>query len=142
MGVFKDMEKLMQMKAAMAMEKAAAGDAAAASGMGAGLGLMLPAMFANVLTDRKPGPAAAPAADCPECRSAVPGDSKFCPQCGHQLVVFTQCTRCGKNLAPNARFCPRCGLEAGTAPLKAACPACGADNLPGSVFCNECGEKM
>jgi membrane protease subunit (stomatin/prohibitin family) len=143
MGVFQDMEKLVQMKAAMAMEKAAAADGTAASGMGAGLGLMLPAMFANALTGARPGPASpAGAAACPECRSGVPGDSKFCPQCGHQLVVFTQCSRCGKNLAPNARFCPRCGLEAGAAPGKAACPACGAENLPGSMFCNECGEKM
>jgi predicted amidophosphoribosyltransferase len=111
--------------------------------MGAGLGLMLPAMFANALTGARPGTVSpAGAASCPECRSGVPGDSKFCPQCGHQLVVFTQCSRCGKNLVPNARFCPRCGLEAGAAPGKAACPACGAENLPGSMFCNECGEKM
>jgi len=143
MGVFQDMEKLLQMKAAMAMEKAAAADGTAASAMGAGIGLMLPAMFANALTNVRPGPASPTgAASCPECRSGVPGDSKFCPQCGHQLVVFTQCSRCGKNLAPNARFCPRCGLEAGAAPGKAACPACGAENLPGSMFCNECGEKM
>jgi membrane protease subunit (stomatin/prohibitin family) len=144
MGVFQDMEKLVQMKAAMAMEKAAAADGTAASGMGTGLGLMLPAMFANALTNVRPGQLASPAgaASCPECRSGVPGDSKFCPQCGHQLVVFNQCTRCGKNLVPNARFCPRCGLEAGAAPGKAACPACGAENLPGSMFCNECGEKM
>jgi membrane protease subunit (stomatin/prohibitin family) len=145
MGVFKDMEKLMQMKAAMAMEKAAGSEGGAASGMGAGLGLMLPAMFAHYLSGRKPEPAAptaGPTASCPECRSSVPDDSKFCPQCGHQLVVFTQCSRCGKNLAPNAKFCPRCGLETGTSPRTTACPACGAENLPGSMYCNECGEKM
>ena len=53
MGVFKDMEKLMQMKAAMAMEKAAGGEAGAGSGMGTSLGLMLPAMFAQYFGGQK-----------------------------------------------------------------------------------------
>jgi membrane protease subunit (stomatin/prohibitin family) len=145
MGVFKDMEKLMQMKAAMAMEKAAAADGGAASGMGAGLGLMLPAMFAPYFSGQKPlpqPPGAPPAATCPECRSGVPADSQFCPQCGHQLVVFTQCSRCGKNLAPTSKFCSRCGLEAGTGPQKKFCKACGSENLVNSIHCNECGEKL
>jgi membrane protease subunit (stomatin/prohibitin family) len=145
MGVFKDMEKLMQMKAAMAVEKAAAGDGEAASGMGAGLGLMLPAMFAQYFSGQKPAsppPNAPPAATCPECRSGAPADSKFCPQCGHQMVVFTQCSRCAKNLAPTSKFCSRCGLEAGTGPKKKFCKACGAENLADSIHCNECGEKI
>ncbi len=145
MGVFKDMEKLMQMKAAMAMEKAAAADGGAASGMGAGLGLMLPAMFAQYFSGQKPvpqPPGVPPAATCSECRSGVPADSQFCPQCGHQLVVFTQCSRCGKNLAPTSKFCSRCGLEAGTGPQKKLCKACGAENLVNSIHCNECGEKL
>ena len=145
MGVFKDMEKLMQMKAAMAMEKASTADGSAASGMGAGLGLMLPAMFAQYFSGPKPmpqPPGAPPAATCPECRKGVPADSQFCPQCGHQLVVFTQCSRCGKNLAPTSKFCSRCGLEAGAAPQKKFCKACGAENLSNSIHCNECGEKL
>jgi membrane protease subunit (stomatin/prohibitin family) len=145
MGVFKDMEKLMQMKAAMAMEKAAAADGGAASGMGAGIGLMLPAMFARYFSGQQPvplPPGAPPAATCPECGSGVPADSKFCTQCGHQLVVFTQCSRCGKNLAPTSKFCSRCGLEAGAGPRKKFCKGCGAENLPDSIHCNECGEKL
>jgi len=135
----------MQMKAAMAMEKASAADGSAASGMGAGLGLMLPAMFAQYFSGQKPMPqpaGAPPAATCPECRQEVPADSQFCPQCGHQLVVFTQCSRCGKNLAPTSKFCSRCGLEAGAAPQKKFCKACGAENLSNSIHCNECGEKL
>jgi membrane protease subunit (stomatin/prohibitin family) len=145
MGVFKDMEKLMQLKAAMAMEKASSADGSAASGMGAGLGLMLPAMFAQYFSGQKPvsqPSGAPPAATCPECRNGVPADSQFCPQCGHQLVVFTQCSRCGKNLAPASKFCSRCGLETGAGPQKKFCKACGAANLVNSIHCNECGEKL
>ncbi|MFO7706620.1 MAG: SPFH domain-containing protein [Desulfobacterales bacterium] len=146
MGVFKDMEKLMQMKAAMAMEKAAeGGEAGSGTGMGTSLGLMLPAMFAQYFSAPKTAAAAQPPAEgasCPECGSAVPADSKFCPQCGHQLVVFDQCARCGKNLAPNAKFCPRCGLAAAAAPQKQFCKHCGAENLAESMFCNDCGEKL
>lgn len=145
MGVFKDMEKLMQMKAAMAMESASQGDGASGTGMGTSLGLMLPAMFAQYFSGAKPQVAPAPAAAgaiCPECQSAVPADSKFCPQCGHHLVVFDQCTRCAKNLAPNAKFCPRCGLAVAAAPQKQFCEHCGAENLAESIFCNDCGEKL
>lgn len=145
MGVFKDMEKLMQMKAAMAMEKASASDGGAGSGMGTGLGLMLPAMFAQYFSGQRPAaqPAVpAPAGVCPECQSGIPADSQFCPQCGHHLVVFTQCSRCGKNLAPTSKFCPRCGLEADAGPQKKICKGCGAANLPDSIYCNDCGEKL
>ncbi|MCU0539064.1 MAG: SPFH domain-containing protein [Desulfobacterales bacterium] len=146
LGVFKDMEKLMQMKAAMAMEKAAqGGEGGAGTGMGTSLGLMLPAMFAQYFSAAKPGTAPLPSeprTPCPECKSEVPADSKFCPQCGHQLVVFEQCARCGKNLAPNAKFCPRCGLAIESAPARRFCKQCGAENLAESVFCNDCGEKL
>jgi membrane protease subunit (stomatin/prohibitin family) len=145
MGVFKDMEKLMQMKAAMAMEKSAEGGGDAGSGMGTSLGLMLPAMFAQYFGGAKAaGAQAAPeaASACPECKSPAPADSKFCPQCGHQLVIFTQCGRCGKNLAPNAKFCSRCGTAAGSTPPKRSCKTCGTENLSDSIHCNACGEKL
>ncbi len=143
MGVFKDMEKLMQMKAAMAMESAAQSEGGGGTGMGTSLGLMLPAMFAQYFSASKPAPEPPTArTSCPECKSEVPADSKFCPQCGHQLVVFDQCARCGKNLAPSAKFCPRCGLAAAAAPRKHLCKHCGAENLAESIFCNDCGEKL
>ncbi len=52
MEVFDDMNKLMQMKTAMAMEKIADGSDSIAgngaqAGMGMGLGVMLPGMFAQ-----------------------------------------------------------------------------------------------
>jgi membrane protease subunit (stomatin/prohibitin family) len=147
MGAFKDMHKLMQMKAAMAMEEAAQseGGVGAADGMGAGLGLMLPAMFAQYFAagPARPEVASAPAgATCPECRHPVPVDAKFCPQCGHQQVIFHQCQACGKNLTPGAKFCPRCGRAVAAEPQPRACPACGAENLADALYCNQCGEKL
>jgi membrane protease subunit (stomatin/prohibitin family) len=145
MGVFKDMERLMQMKAAMAMEKSSENEGGASSGMGTSLGLMLPAMFAQYFNPSKaagPKPEATVDSVCPDCRSAVPVDAKFCPQCGHQVVVFTQCSRCGKNLAPNSKFCSRCGLGVQSSQPKNLCKNCGAENLPESIFCNGCGEKL
>lgn len=147
MGAFQDMNKLMQMKAAMAMEKAAQseGPSGAVDGMGAGLGLMLPAMFAQYFAGgalRRPAESDPAVSTCPECRHPVPIDAKFCPHCGHQQVVFDQCQKCSKNLTPGARFCPRCGHAVADQPLPRTCTKCGAENLADSIYCNQCGEKL
>ena len=152
MGVFNDMNKLMQMKTAMAMEKAAQGESSG-QGMGAGLGLMMPAMlaqyFAHPLAQGKPGggtPGSGPphptdGPRCPDCAQVIPMNAKFCPLCGHQQLVFQQCTECGKNLAPGARFCSRCGRPAEEKPQPKKCGRCGAENLGDAKFCTACGEK-
>jgi membrane protease subunit (stomatin/prohibitin family) len=143
MGVFEDMDKLMQMKAAMAMEKATEAEGGAGAGMGAGMGIMMPAMFAQYFSgaQKKQGSNVAPeTTQCPECRSSVPLEAKFCHECGHQLVVFNQCVNCDKNLAPNAKFCSRCGQSVADSEKIVFCEACGAENLKGAKFCNECGE--
>jgi membrane protease subunit (stomatin/prohibitin family) len=147
MGVFKDMDKLMQMKAAMAMEKASEGEgnSGAANGMGAGIGLMLPAMFAQYFTgdknqrqaENKPQVNA-----CPECCSPIQVDAKFCSQCGHQQVVFDQCQKCGKNISMSAKFCPRCGQAVDQEPEPQVCGHCNTENLYDAMFCNQCGEKL
>jgi len=143
MGVFQDMNKLMQMKAAMAMEKAAGAEGGAAGGMGMGMGLMMPAMFAQYFAAPKTGAAQPPAAvSCPECHSPVEANARFCPHCGHQQVVFQQCAKCGKNLAPGAKFCSRCGQGVTEKPKPRICAQCGAENLPDSMYCNECGDKL
>ncbi len=145
LGVFQDLDKLTQMKAAMALEKASESDGGAGAGMGAGLGLMMPAMFAQYF-NKKGGPATASVADdktaaCPECHQTIPLDAKFCPHCGCQLLVFQQCLKCGENLPPHAKFCSRCGQAVETAAKEKICPKCGAGNLESAVFCNHCGEK-
>jgi len=144
MGAIGDMDKLMKMKAAMAFEKAAESDSGGA-GMGMGLGLLMPGMFSQQFGGNQP---ASPKSDeqkrisCPECKNAIPSDSKFCPQCGHQQVIFKQCIKCGKNLTPNANFCSRCGHPAEDKPKPKFCAKCGTENLTDSLFCIQCGEKL
>ena len=146
MGVFKDMNKLMQMKAAMAMEKASEAEGSGAGmGMGTGLGLMMPAMFAQYFAGTGPQPqqnADRQTIACPECQQPIPADAKFCPQCGHQQLVFDQCAQCGKNLTPSAKFCPRCGHAVEMKSRSKICPGCGKKNLPDALYCNDCGEKL
>lgn len=152
MGVFKDkdMNKLMQMKAAMAMEKASESDGGSGAGMGMGMGVMMPAMFAQYFGGAKSAPpqSAPPqsepekAVSCPECQNPISGTAKFCPQCGHQQLVFKECANCGKNLKPTAKFCSRCGHPAEEKSKPKVCSKCNGENLPESLFCNECGEKL
>lgn len=146
MGVFDDLDKLVKMKAAMAIEKAAESTGEAGAGMGMGMGFMMPAMFAESLRPRHDAsPAEADVQrtiNCPDCGNAINRDSKFCPLCGHQQVVFSQCSNCGKNLPPNARFCPKCGHRADEKPRPKICPGCSTENIPQASFCNQCGEKL
>jgi membrane protease subunit (stomatin/prohibitin family) len=148
MGVFDDMNKLMQMKAAMAMEKASESEGDGSMGMGTSLGLMMPAMFSqyfNALGKGSPdNGSSVPAIEqtsCQECQSSIPVAAKFCPMCGHQQLVFIQCANCGKNLSPNAKFCSRCGHPAEEKPEPVHCKKCGAENLAGAKYCPQCGEK-
>ena len=147
LGVIQDLDRLVKMKAAMAMEKASESSGDAGSGLGMGLGFMMPAMFAESF--RPPSGGTGGGADpspqtinCPDCEAAIAKESKFCPQCGHQQLVYDQCIHCGKNLTPNARFCSKCGHATGEKPVPRVCPHCQAENLHGSAFCNQCGEKL
>jgi membrane protease subunit (stomatin/prohibitin family) len=141
-NVFDDLDKLIKMKAAMAVEGAATAEGAAGSGLGMGMGFMMPAMYAEYVKSGAAGKQGLESMACPDCKQPVGVDAKFCPSCGHQLLVFQQCGQCGKNLPPGAKFCSRCGTAVSQSPAKKVCSHCKTENLPESVFCNQCGEKM
>jgi len=145
MEVLNDMDKLMQMKAAMAMEKAAESDGGAGNGMGMGMGMMMPAMFAKFFTGEKTNGAASASESpitCQECGHAIPEEAHFCPMCGHQQVLFKDCLKCGKHITVNAKFCSRCGHPVDELPTPRICGHCKAENLSDSRFCHQCGERM
>jgi membrane protease subunit (stomatin/prohibitin family) len=140
-----DLPDLMKMKTAMALEKAAASGGAAEGGIGMGLGLMVPGLLAG-MHGGAPAGATAGTPDqsepCPECGLPAAPGARFCPHCGHQMLVLRKCAKCAKNLSPKARFCPACGTPAGNSAAARACPSCSSENRPESVFCNQCGEKL
>jgi membrane protease subunit (stomatin/prohibitin family) len=146
LAVLKDLDGLVKMKAAMAMEKAAESGGAAGSGLGVGMGLMMPGLFSDIARSRTGASGGtAPASEqmeCPDCHNPVAAESVFCPLCGHQIVVLRQCPNCGKNLTLSAKFCSRCGRRADEKPAAQPCPNCRFENLPGATFCNQCGEKL
>jgi len=151
MAAVGDLNAFLKFKAAKAMGEAAtqpdggAGGGAAAGmglGVGAGLGMMLPGMLFKVLKQEDATPdkiAAAGVVNCPECHGEVPLNARFCPHCGHQMVVVNRCLHCGKDLPPEARFCMVCGKRVGEEVL---CPRCGTKVLEGTRFCPQCGEKI
>ena len=141
LGVFDDMNKLLKMKAAMALETAAQAQGEAGAGLGMGMGFMMPAMFAEAFRSG-PAPAAPETAQCPGCHEPVRKEAKFCPQCGQQLLIFRKCAGCGENLPPSAKFCGECGRPGEQKPEAKKCTRCSTENLPNSTFCNQCGERI
>jgi membrane protease subunit (stomatin/prohibitin family) len=146
MGLINDMGKFMQLKAAMAMEKAAETQGEAGAGLGLGLGMMLPTFFAQKQAGSGGMPesqqVAAEKIQCPDCGTAISTDSRFCPRCGHQLLQLVRCIDCGKNLTPKARFCSQCGRMTEQKKEPKVCSQCGVENLYNSMFCNECGQRL
>ena len=143
LGVFDDLNKLLKMKAAMAMETASQSQGQAGAGLGMGMGFMMPAMFAEAFKGSSTQKNVTPeTSSCPDCQQTVPKEAKFCPYCGHQIVVFQKCSQCGKNLPPSAKFCVQCGNAVEQKPQTLNCSKCGTENLPKSIFCNKCGERI
>lgn len=137
LSIFDDLNSLLKMKAAMAFEKASDTKTEAAAGIGLGMGMMIPAMFSSAakMTDTD-------SISCPGCKNTVPIQSRFCPMCGDQLLVFRKCSSCGADIQPNAKFCAMCGKSADTIKTPLKCARCATENLAEAVYCNQCGEKL
>jgi predicted amidophosphoribosyltransferase len=138
-----DVDRFLRFRAAKAIgdvpASMAGGGGEAASGMGlglgAGLGMMVPGMlFKSFESSAKKG-----LVNCPECYGEVTVDSRFCPHCGHQMVVIRKCPRCDKNITATANFCPSCGVDLKT---ELRCASCEGKLLPGTRFCPHCGDKV
>src|SRR4030066_241415 len=81
LNAFDDLNRLLKMKAAMALEKASESQGEAGAAMGMGVGLMMPAMLANLYSGATSTPS--PKGNrCPQCQHAVPKQAVFCPYCG------------------------------------------------------------
>ncbi len=143
LGIFDDLGKLGRMKTAMAIEKAAESTGSAGTGAGLAIGMGLPAVFSAA---RGPGPCIAGGGTeivtCAGCGHPVPPEARFCPSCGHQVVIHDRCTGCKTSIPPGARYCPACGHAVEDRPQPQKCPHCGAENLPVATFCNRCGERI
>jgi len=146
MEAIQNLDEFLKFKAAKAMGDAAgagAGDTGGTAsqglglGVGAGLGMMLPGILQKSMAGAETQD---PSQICQKCHAAISRDARFCPNCGHQLVVVNRCHVCNKDLPPEARFCMVCGtpVEKPTA----TCPRCHAEVLPEASFCNSCGEKI
>jgi membrane protease subunit (stomatin/prohibitin family) len=144
-----DLDRFLKYKAAKAMGDAASaeeggGEGAAGSGMGlglgAGLGMMLPGILQKTFQEGGQTTKTPALTKCAKCHTDIPQDSRFCPHCGHQIVIVNKCSQCGKDLPVEANFCMVCGTKVEKKEKK--CPHCGSNNLPQANFCNDCGEKL
>jgi len=145
MQAVQDLDAFLKFKAAKAMGDAATGGTGGTGGaseglglgVGAGLGMMLPGILQKSMADagRQKQSIA-----CPQCHTPVSMEARFCPNCGHQMVVVNRCHACNKDLPPEASFCMVCGTRVEKPDIK--CPKCGADVLAEANFCNNCGEKI
>ena len=139
LGVLGDLDRLVKMKAAMALEKAAGTPSGEGAGLGMGMAVMMPGLLSGAFKkETESGPARTA---CPACNQLIPADSRFCSYCGNHLVVFNRCSYCHADVSSDAAFCSKCGkaIEK-TQPVK--CPHCGTENLHGSEYCNHCGDRL
>jgi membrane protease subunit (stomatin/prohibitin family) len=149
MQAVQNLDGFLKFKAAKAMGDAAVGGAGGGGGaseglglgVGAGLGMMLPGILQQSMASAGAGTGKQQqGTTCPKCHGSISMDARFCPHCGHQVVVVNRCHACNKNLPPEAKFCMVCGEKVGKPDTK--CPKCKGEVLPEANFCNNCGEKI
>jgi len=142
LGIFDDLNKLLKMKTAMAVETASQTQSAEGAGLGLGMGFMIPGMLAEAFKNTSTAAAVPEVYICPDCKQTIPKESRFCPACGHQMLIVNKCAYCGRNLPVNANFCVNCGKAVTVKPSLKKCSKCGMENIPDSIYCNQCGERL
>ncbi len=93
-----------------------AGEAGFGSPFGQGFGLMTPGLVLERFRrgdDRPEGIHERRVVSCPACHAEVALTSRFCQQCGHQMVLINRCPHCATDLPAEARFCFHCGVRLG-----------------------------
>lgn len=121
MGAVGDLRKFMQYKTAKAIGDMATNPGGASSdamGMGAGfgVGMMIPGMIKEAVSQSQTGtgtqsaPAGAVNVNCPKCNAEVPQGAKFCLNCGEKLVS-SLCPNCKNELPSGGKFCSSCGTK-------------------------------
>jgi len=114
MGVVGDLNQFTQFQAAKALRDAASQEGGAAGtgvgvGAGIGMGAMIPGMMRKTTGGTGTGEEAPSGEPCHKCGEMVPGNSKFCPNCGAKVEGKAFCSKCGKEMPKAAKFCPECG---------------------------------
>lgn len=87
--------------------------------------------------------AQASVAHCSKCGTPARAGTKFCPQCGGEMIqpTLATCSGCHQPVPPGVQFCPNCGTKVeAAAPETRTCPKCGATVT--SAFCGNCGTKV
>ena len=77
--------------------------------MGGGLGLAMGMEMTNSMEKIKYENTSGLKTKCPNCQSEIQNDSKFCPNCGTNLLNL-KC-KCGAVINPNMKFCAECGTK-------------------------------
>ena len=65
---------------------------------------------------------------CPSCGKDIPGEARFCPQCGAPQAL--NCAACGHANPAGSKFCAQCGAKLGEAAAPAPSPAPAAPPAP------------
>lgn len=113
----------MQYQTGQAMRDAAqnpSGGGAAAAGVGVGAGMAMGWQMQSAMNQppqpyaqqQGPPPAAAPppGVPCPKCNTPNPPGTKFCGNCGNNLLGQA-CPSCKQPVAPGLKFCGNCGAK-------------------------------
>jgi MAF protein len=87
--------------------------------------------------------------ECPNCKSKVNENDKFCLSCGTKLNIITKkktCPSCHRMNPQNNKYCEFCGADLSSATSymydENECPICHHINEVGKEFCSVCGTLL